>query len=143
NSVLTTQAFTPSIVVASDGKVGVTYYDLRKDNPSDNTQLLATAWLAVSSDGGKTFTESLAGGPFDLRNAARTREGYFIGDYQGLAASGTTFIPFFVMTNTGNDSNRSDVFARPPAAAVASFGAEFAAQALPARTPRTGARRIF
>ena len=114
--------------------------------------LLASAWLAVSADGGKTFTESQIGGPFDLRNAARTKdrsgEYYFIGDYQGLVASGATFLPFFVMTNNGNDSNRSDVFARPPAAAAAAQfvrmpDAEFAAQPIAASPLRRGSRRIF
>jgi len=37
--------------------------------------------------------------------------GFFVGDYEGLATSGTTFIPFFVQTNDENTANRSDVFA--------------------------------
>ena len=36
--------------------------------------------------------------------------GYFVGDYEGLAASGTTFRPFWVQANSGNTANRTDVF---------------------------------
>jgi len=145
NGAPASQAFTPSIA-AAQGKVGVTYYDLRNDNPGDGTRLLATAWLAISSDGGMSWTESAVGGPFDMHSAARTVQGYFVGDYEGLAASGANFIPFMVLTNDGNTSNRSDVFARPLAAPGAvelsplvSAERGFAA---PARA-RRGAHRIF
>ena len=37
--------------------------------------------------------------------------GFFTGDYEGLDTSGTTFKAFFVPTNSGNTSNRTDVFA--------------------------------
>ncbi len=142
NGVLTTQAFTPAIAVATGGKIGVSYYDLRNDNPGDNSQLLATAWLAVSSDGGATFQETALGGPFDLRTAAQTADGYFIGDYQGLVASGAEFLPFFVLTNSGNTSNRSDVFFHPPGGVAAVFASEAGAFDVP-RRQRTGLRRAF
>jgi len=106
------QAFTPSIATAQ-GRVAILYYDLRYDNAVDGSQLLATAWLAMSSDGGATFHETVAGSPFDLRTAAQTRSGYFVGDYQGLVATGASFVPFFAMTNNGNTVNRSDIVARP------------------------------
>ena len=37
--------------------------------------------------------------------------GYFVGDYEGLGHQDESFLPFFVMTNSGNLSNRTDVFA--------------------------------
>ena len=37
--------------------------------------------------------------------------GFFVGDYEGLAAAGTTFRPLFVLANSGNTANRTDVFA--------------------------------
>jgi hypothetical protein len=37
--------------------------------------------------------------------------GFFVGDYEALDTSGTTFKPFFVQANSGNTSNRTDVFA--------------------------------
>ena len=148
NGVLGTPAFTPSIAVAQ-GKVGVTYYDLRNDNPGDDTQLLATVWLATSSDGGATFQESAVGGPFDIRSAPTTDRGYFVGDYQGLVASGATFLPFFVLANNGNTANRSDVFARPPGAAVAADLVSLPSALVEERglalrpAPRTGLRRSY
>jgi hypothetical protein len=142
NGVLTTQAFTPAIAVAAGGKIGVTYYDLRNDNPGDNSQLLATAWLAVSTDFGATFQETALGGPFDIRTAAQTADGYFVGDYQGLVASGADFLPFFVLTNSGNTSNRSDVFFHPPGGVAAVFASEASAFDVP-RRQRSGLRRAF
>jgi hypothetical protein len=36
--------------------------------------------------------------------------GFFVGDYEGLATSGPSFIPFFVQANSGDTANRTDVF---------------------------------
>jgi hypothetical protein len=36
--------------------------------------------------------------------------GYFLGDYEGLANIGNRFVSFAVMANSGNFSNRTDVF---------------------------------
>ncbi len=149
NGALAAQAFTPTVAVAQ-GKVGITYTDLRNDNPADSTQLLATVWLATSSDGGKTFQESAIGGPFDIRNAPRTADGYFVGDYQGLVALGAGFLPFFVLGNNGDTANRTDVFAHPPGAgAAADFSAPPPAALVEERgftvrrAPRTGLRRVY
>ena len=37
--------------------------------------------------------------------------GFFLGDYEGLVNNGTEFHPVFVVTNTGNLTNRTDVVA--------------------------------
>jgi len=103
------QAFTPSIAVARSGKLGVTYYDLRNDTSGD--ALLVTYWLVTSSDGGATWEETPVTGPFDMRPALFGGT-YFLGDYQGLVASGDTFVPFFVGANAGNSANPTDVFVR-------------------------------
>jgi hypothetical protein len=103
-------AFTPMVAVASDGTVGVTYYDLRDDRPSDSGSFRATAWLATSRDGGATWSDEALSEPFDLRPAS-LGEAYFIGDYQGLAVSDGAFLPFFVAATRGSDN--TNVFARP------------------------------
>ena len=147
NGVTTAQAFTPAIAIGQGGVVGVTYYDLRNDNPSDGSHLLATRWLATSHDGGNTFTDTAMSGPFDIRNAPQVvaenglAHGYFLGDYEGLVAVGGSFLPFFVITNNGDTNNRTDVFARPvsPSAAARPFSAALAA---PPRI-RSGPRRVF
>ena len=101
------QAFTPAVTVRSDGMIGVSYYDLRS-NTSDPLTLPADYWLARSRNG-ITWSESRAGGPFDLAIAPNAA-GLFLGDYQALANAGALFIPLFVQT--GDSANRSDVFAR-------------------------------
>jgi hypothetical protein len=104
-------AFTPALAVANGGKLGVTYYDLRRDNAADAARLLVTQWLAVSIDGGATFSESAIGAPFNLQ-AAPLVDGpaWFLGDYQGLATDGSTFMPFFVAVPDGGKAN---VYFRP------------------------------
>lgn len=45
---------------------------------------------------------------------APNAEGFFIGDYQGLdVLPSSSFHPFFVQTNAGNLTNRTDVFFAP------------------------------
>ena len=108
NGAGTVPAFVPTVRVRADGTIGVLYYDLR-DNTADPATLLTDSWLARSSDGGRTWSESRIAGPFDLANAPRTDGGYFLGDYQALAVSASNFVPFFAVANTGDTTNRSDI----------------------------------
>jgi BNR repeat-like domain len=101
-------AFTPTVAVAGDGTLGVTYYDTRNDRASDSDHLMVTHWLATSKDGGATFSDTMIGAPFDLRHAAMVEgQAYFLGDYQGLVHDGSAFLPFFAA------SCPSNVFFRP------------------------------
>ncbi len=109
NQVPTVQAFTASIDVSEDGAVAIAYYDFRKDTPDLNV-LLTDSWQLTSQDGGTTWHEQHRGGSFDMTTAPIAR-GYFVGDYEGLGHQDESFLPFFVMTNSGNLSNRTDVFA--------------------------------
>jgi hypothetical protein len=103
------QAFTPSVEVGSDGTVGVTYYDFR-NNTSDPNTLWTDYFIVRSHDGGATFgNEEHVAGPFDMKTAPFAG-GFFVGDYEGLATIGSTFVPLFVQANTGNTANRTDVF---------------------------------
>ncbi|CAB3714509.1 sialidase family protein [Paraburkholderia rhynchosiae] len=106
-------AFNPNVRVNSAGTVAVTYYDFRT-LAADNTATLPTDyWQTKSTNGGKSFGgEVHLAGSFDLKTAPNA-EGFFIGDYQGLDARGTAFVPFFVQTNSGNTTDRTDVFAAP------------------------------
>jgi hypothetical protein len=108
------QAFTAAIHAAADA-VSVTYYDLRHDN-ADPKVLLTDYWRIVSFSGGQSWHESHIAGPFDMRTAPDAG-GFFVGDYEGLSSLSSLlplFVPFFVMTNSGNLSNRTDVFAASP-----------------------------
>jgi hypothetical protein len=102
------QAFTPAVTVGSGGRVAVTYYDFRQDT-SDAAVLLTTLWRVVSADGGATWSETQVAGPFDMLAAPRAGTAPFLGDYQGIAASGPLFVAFFAMA--GDAANPSVVWA--------------------------------
>jgi hypothetical protein len=100
NQVPQVQAFTP-MVAAHGGEVAVTYYDFRKDTDDPKT-LLTSYWRAISEDGGRNWTEAPMAEPFDLTKAPVTAgTGYFVGDYQGLAAANGRFLSFFVKSAAG------------------------------------------
>jgi hypothetical protein len=103
------QSFTPMVTVAANGDVAVTYYDFTSDTPSSPT-LDTDYWITRSTDGGATFhpRERVTPTSFDMRTAPVAR-GFFVGDYEGLAPS-AEFSPFFVAANSGNLTNRTDVF---------------------------------
>jgi hypothetical protein len=90
-------AFVPSLAVASDGTVGVTYYDFRNNTPAPG--LPTDQWFVhchptTDCTNPANWAESHVFGPFDLENAA-TAGGYFLGDYEGMTAIGPNFMPFF------------------------------------------------
>ncbi|MFZ5638670.1 MAG: exo-alpha-sialidase [Pseudomonadota bacterium] len=101
-------AFTPSLHVAADGTVGVSYYDLRNDTAT--APLSTDAWLARSRDGGATWTDLRLGATFDLAQAPFAN-GLFVGDYTGLVSVGGRFLPFYARVNAGETTNRTDVVA--------------------------------
>ena len=111
NAVPSTQAFTPSITVLSNGTLAVTYYDFRNDT-TDPSTLVTDLWETLSTDG-TSWHERHVSGPFNLALAPNA-EGLFLGDYQGLATDGTDPFPFFVRTVSGA-TGPTDVFAFPPA----------------------------
>ncbi len=90
NVVTNTDRFEPDIAVADNGNVGVIFYDRRND-PDNNS--LMDVYLAVSSDGGRTFpvntrvtTTNWPVLPTSLDN----RPGYH-GDYNKVVASDNNF----------------------------------------------------
>jgi hypothetical protein len=105
-------AFTPAIQVDDAGRVGVLYYDLRFDTNYKDDSIITAEWLAVSTDGGRTFGPSQqVTPPFDHQYAAFAG-GYFLGDYQGLGNAGNAFLPFFAANLLPQASGTlgSDVF---------------------------------
>lgn len=104
------QAFTASVDVDARGNVGVSYYDFTFDTPA-SMSLSTDYWLTRSTNGGRTFAPRQRVTPtsFNMRTAP-TAQGYFVGDYQGLAWTGQRFTPVFVTANDGNLTNRTDVF---------------------------------
>jgi hypothetical protein len=114
NQVPATQAFTPSVAVAADGTVGVTYYDFRNNTPAPG--LPTDYWFvhchAASQDctnPANWSAETHVAGPFDMESAPDAN-GYFVGDYEGLARAGNSFVSLFGLANNGNTANRTDIF---------------------------------
>jgi hypothetical protein len=88
----------------------VTYYDFRNDT-SDPATLPTDAWIVYSTDAGATWAgeQRLTPTSFDINTGPTVSGGHsFIGDYEGLAHAGNTFLPFFVTTNS-DTANPSDV----------------------------------
>jgi hypothetical protein len=106
-------AFTPSLAVAPGGRIGLGYYDWRDPPTGSGPGLWTTRWLATSTDGGVTWTEEAAGGPFDLRRAPAV-PGWFLGDYQGLVGGPAGFTSLFAMPPPADLADPADVFAGPP-----------------------------
>jgi hypothetical protein len=100
-------AFTPSVEVAADGTVGVSYYDFRNNTAAPGA--LTDEFIVHSHDGGATWAENrLTPASFDLEQAPVSR-GYFLGDYEGLTSAGATFMPFFTQAVT-MPANPTDAF---------------------------------
>jgi len=103
----TTGALTPSIAVAADGTIGVTYYDFRENTPAPGA--LTDAWFVhCHPSSGCTdpsrWSETHVARSFDIERAPIAR-GYFLGDYEGLQTTGTDFIAFFAQTTATDPDN--------------------------------------
>ena len=110
NTPINRPGFTPSVRVNSAGVVGVTFYDFRKLAAGNTTTLPTDYWFTSSTNHGASFgNEVHIAGSFDMLTAPFAR-GFFVGDYEGMTTIGTTFEPFFVQANSGNLTNRTDVF---------------------------------
>ena len=102
-------AFNGTVEVTADGTVAVMYYDFRNNTPDPG--LPTDVWLTHSIDGGATWSEQHVTGPFDMKQAPVAR-GFFLGDYQGLAAVGDDLLLFFATTQ-GDSANVYSVRAHP------------------------------
>jgi len=90
--------FTPAVAVNGAGQVGVAYYSFRNSPPG--TSFMVDEYLTVGGPRGRPFSrgrrESFSS--WDNRAAAIADGQFFLGDYQGLAASGRNFLPLWVAT---------------------------------------------
>ena len=96
------QAFIPTIAVASDGTIGVAYYDFRFNDASSG--LLTDYWLVhchpsattpATNPGSWSSETRLTDVAFDLESALNLFGSYFLGDYMGLATAGNDFVAVF------------------------------------------------
>jgi hypothetical protein len=104
------QAFLPSVAVASDGTIVVTYYDFR-DNTANNSTLPTGFFenrchpaTENCTDRTKWDQETQLAGPFDI-TLAPFAEGWFLGDYTGLAPVGSNMGALFGSTDGSGPSS--------------------------------------
>jgi hypothetical protein len=111
-------AFTPQVHINADGTIGVSYYDLQNATaaqpgltdaylvtcPATSDCSSAASWAA----GSQTLLSTT--GSFDMTTAPNA-EGLFVGDYEGLTSTGSTFDPFFVMAQPIATKGPTDPFA--------------------------------
>jgi hypothetical protein len=133
NADVNVQAFTPTVNVADDGVVAVTYFDLRNNTTPATGSLYADCWMVISSDGGAAFTEQHLSGSFNLYHAPDS-EGLFLGDYQALVNTGTggVFLPFYAQPQQAAGAVTTDTFISFPPTAAAGAAMPFAALPAPA-----------
>jgi hypothetical protein len=111
------QAFTPSIAVANNGTVAVTYYDFRKNTTAPGA--LTDTWIVTANPTNLAAHKPgrerrLTTSSFDIEQAPNAN-GYFLGDYEGLTAMGTnynSFGAFFAIAN--NSSDPTSIYFRDP-----------------------------
>jgi len=107
------QSHTPSIEVAANGTIGVTYYDYRSDVPFEYPTW-TDYWFVrceprsrdCSDPASWTGERRLTPDSFDLAEAALTTSGgtqiLMLGDYVGLARDGNDFLALFVQSFAGD-----------------------------------------
>jgi hypothetical protein len=100
-----THSFNGTVEVTGDGIVAVMYYDFR-NNDTSTAGLPTDVWLRHSHDGGATWSADQhvygpGSGSFNMENAPVAR-GWFLGDYHGMAALGSTDLELFFAVSTGS-----------------------------------------
>lgn len=110
SGVLDDQAFTPTIRVAANGTVGVSYYEFQHGQA---TSALTDHWLVRCAARPAALcaraeawgpAQRLTDAPFDLEKAPVAR-GFFLGDYEGLATAGDEFLALFAKTQPADPAS--------------------------------------
>ena len=105
------QAFTPTVAVAADGTVAVTYYDFRNNTVFSGTDNV-DYWAQTATNGGTTWGPAtrLTTSSFPA-STAPAASGRMIGDYEALTNVRNTFVAVFQVDNlnSSNPSNPTDI----------------------------------
>ena len=94
------QAFLPAVAVATDGTVGVLFYDFRNDQFGDAILGTDVHLTKLDPDLNIQTEIRLTDSPFDMRQMLITGfSGFFPGDYIGLDTAGNDFVAAFTVAN--------------------------------------------
>ncbi len=115
---LNPQAFAPFVAVTKNGRVGVLYFDFRKDDRSDLNHTKMDAWLAIYQEThvGLDFIKEirLSEKSYIAQNGPLTSQGVMTeGDYQFLRAEGNKFYAIYMKSFDGPFTPPSVVFTDP------------------------------
>jgi len=106
---LNRQAFYPIIAVSPNGTIGVTYYDFRFNTPAAGVP--TDNWLvqchpsptSPATDPASWANETrLTSASFNLESLCFVLDGFFFGDYLGLASAGGRFVSVFGAVDQDN-----------------------------------------
>jgi hypothetical protein len=133
------QAWNPTVAVAANGTVAVTYYDFRNNTPAPGA--LTDYWMAFApapaTDPSSWSEVRLTDNSFNLEQApTRFKGAFWLGDYEGLAAIGNDFVSVWAMPN-GTSSPQESIFfrrANDPPVATPSLAAKTGTFAAPTQT---------
>jgi hypothetical protein len=89
-------AFIPAVAISARGTIGVTYYDVSRDDPADRP-FSTDVWATTSDDGIHFTTARHLAGSFDVLGAPPSVNGT-LGVTQALTASGRRFVAVFEQT---------------------------------------------
>jgi hypothetical protein len=112
------QAWSPTVAVAADGTVGVSYYDFRNNTGASGA--LTDYWMAFCHPSASrpvtnpaSWSEvRLTETSFNLEQApTRFYGAFFLGDYEGLAAVGNDFVAVWGMPD-GSATSQESIFVR-------------------------------
>ncbi|MBI2078787.1 MAG: exo-alpha-sialidase [Euryarchaeota archaeon] len=103
--------FGPTIAVAADGTVAVSYFDFRADVEGDEP-LTTHVWLSTSTDEGATWSERSPplAGPFDILRAPRWQSWVALGNDFGLTSMDDGFGAVFPMPSQPGGHGATDEF---------------------------------
>lgn len=106
------QAFIPSVEISEDGTIGVTYYNFQNDTPGDGVSETDYWFVHCSPDtddcndrAGWSEGLRLTPEPFDYLSAPFFLDGFFLGDYFGLASAGGDFFALFPVAAEDDPGN--------------------------------------
>jgi hypothetical protein len=123
------QAFSPSLAVAADGTLGVSYFDFRFND--QGVALWTDRWLLRCRPATTSppcapparLETRLTASSFDMRRAHLVTQvgppGFYLGDYQGLTSAGSDFLAVFAQPHQDDPAS---VFARRVVARTAHRG---------------------
>jgi len=112
------QAWNPTVAVAADGTVAVSYYDFRNNTAARGA--LTDYWLAFEHPSATAPATNpanwsevrLTDTSFNLEQAATRFNGdFWLGDYDGLAAAGNDFAAVWAMPD-GSSTGKESIFFR-------------------------------